>query len=135
MPSSTKPRVARLLFAACLACTVCHAQSLAPRAYVITPVQSNAVILTYSFYDGSVEFNGAVPIADATTRVNVPTFSYYHAFSFFGRSANITASLPYGVGHYHGTAIGVEREAYRSGLLDAGFRFSINLKGGPAMTP
>ena len=29
----------------------------------------------------------------------------------------------------------MEREAYRSGLLDAGFRFSINLKGGAAMTP
>ena len=29
---------------------------------------------------------------------------------------------------------GGERNAYRSGLLDATFRFSVNLKGGPAMT-
>src|ERR1700758_4704432 len=30
------------------------AQDLSPRAYVITPVHSNAVILTYSFFSGSV---------------------------------------------------------------------------------
>jgi hypothetical protein len=135
MPRINKPCGAGLFFSFCLACTVCHAQSLTPRAYVITPVQWNAVIVSYSFHDGSVLFDGAVPITGAKTRVNVPTFSYYHAFNFFGRSANITASLPYGVGHYQGTVIGVEREAYRSGLLDAEFRFSVNLKGGPAMTP
>jgi hypothetical protein len=35
-----------------------RAQDLAPRAYVITPVHSNAVILTYAFYKGSVLFDG-----------------------------------------------------------------------------
>jgi hypothetical protein len=135
MLSVNKPCSAGLLFSFCLACTVCRAQSLLPRAYVITPVQTNAVILTYSFYDGGIEFNGAVPITGAISKVNVPIFSYYHAFSFFGRSANITASLPYGVGHYQGTIITVERHAYRSGLLDASFRLSVNLKGGPAMSP
>jgi hypothetical protein len=135
MPSATKPRLAGLLFGAWLACTVCHAQDLTPRAYVITPVRWNAVILTYSFYDGSVLFPGSVPITGATARVNIPIFSYYHALNFFGRSANITASLPYGVGHYRGTVIGAEHNAYRSGLLDAQFRFSVNLKGGPALSP
>ena len=135
LPRMNKPCGAGLFFSFCLACIVCQAQSLTPRAYVITPVQWNAFIVSYSFYDGSVLFDGAVPITGAKTRVNVPTFSYYHAFNFFGRSANITASLPYGVGHYQGRVIGVEREAYRSGLLDAEFRFSVNLKGGPAMTP
>jgi len=135
MPSIHKPCGAGLLFSFFLACTVCHAQSLVPRAYVITPVNLNAVIVTYSFYDGSVLFNGAVPITGAETRVNVAIFSYYHTFRFFGRSANITASLPYGVGHYQGKLITVEREAYRSGLLDTEFRFSVNLKGGLATTP
>jgi len=91
--------------------------------------------LTYSFYTGNIEFNGAVPITGATSRVNVPIFSYYHSFSLLGRSANISASLPYGVGHIRGTVVGAEQSADRSGLLDAGFRFSVNLKGGPAMSP
>jgi hypothetical protein len=54
--------------------------------------------------------------------------------NFFGRSANITASLPYGVGHFHGKFIDNETKLYRSGLLDAVLRFSVNIKGAPAMS-
>jgi hypothetical protein len=108
-------------------------QDLAPRAYVITPIHSNAINLTYSYFSGNVLFNGAAPITDATAKVNLSVFSYYHSFSFFGRSANITASLPYGVGNYHGTVNTIEDNVYRSGLLDSFYRLSVNLKGGPAM--
>src|SRR6476620_10131187 len=66
------------------------AQDLAPRAYVITPLHANAVTLTWSFYKGGFDFNGAVPITGATGTYNVPVLSYYHALSFFGRSANVT---------------------------------------------
>ena len=75
-----------------------RAQDLAPRAYVILPVSSNAVTLTWSYFNGGLNFNGAVPVTGATGTFSVPTFTYYHSFSFFRRSANITASLPYGVG-------------------------------------
>ena len=40
------------------------AQDLAPRAYVITPLHANALTLTYGFYDGSLLFNGVVPISN-----------------------------------------------------------------------
>ena len=106
------------------------AQDLAPRAYVITPVHSNAVTLTWSFYDGSINFNGALPVSDATGTYSVPILSYYHSFDFFGRSANIVASLPYGVGNFEGTVSGAGDHLYRSGLVDSVFRFSVNLKGG-----
>jgi Putative MetA-pathway of phenol degradation len=109
------------------------AQDLSPRAYVITPLHSNAVILTWSFYDGSINFNGALPVSDATGRYNVPIFSYYHSFDFFGRSANVVASLPYGIGNFEGTINGAGDNLYRSGLVDSVFRFSVNLKGAPAM--
>ena len=109
------------------------AQDLAPRAYIITPLHSNAVTLTWSFYDGGLNFNGTVPITGATGTYNVPVFSYYHSFGFFGRSANITASLPYAVGNFSGSVLGTQRSIYRSGLLDFSARLSVNLKGGPAM--
>ncbi len=109
------------------------AQDLSPRAYVITPVSSNAITLTYSFYDGSVLFDGAAPITGATGTYSVPILTAYHAFSFFGRSANINVSLPYAVGTFQGSVLGEERQLYRSGLLDSAFRLSVNLKGGPAM--
>ena len=118
-----------LTFAALLA----FAQDLAPRAYLITPVHSNAITLTYSYFGGSLLFDNTVPITGATAKINVPIFSYYHSFRFFGRSANFTGSLPYGVGNVRGSVMDAETKAYRSGLFDTAFRFSVNLTGGPAM--
>ena len=111
------------------------AQDLAPRAYVITPVNSNAVTLTYSFYDGGVNFNGAVAVKNGTGTFSVPIFALYHSFSFFGRSANLVAALPYGVGYFQGELNQQNRQIYRSGLLDFTARLSVNLIGGPAMKP
>jgi len=97
------------------------AQTLAPRAYVITPEDGNALTFSWSYFNGGLNFNGAILV------------SYYHSFSFFGRSANATAFLPYGVGTFQGNVLGNQRQIYRSGLLDLTLRFSVNLKGGPAM--
>ncbi len=108
-------------------------QDLAPRAYVITPADANAVILAWSYFNGGLELNGAVPLTGATGTSSVQIFSYYHSFSLLGRSANVTGSLPYAVGTFAGSVGGRQGEIYRSGLGDAGLRLSVNLKGGPAM--
>lgn len=112
-----------------------RAQDLAPRAYVITAIHSNAITLIWGFYDGGLNFNGTIPVANARGTYYVPIFSYYHSLNFFGRSANITAALPYGVGTFQGDLVGQHKSIYRSGLLDSNFRFSVNLLGGPAMQP
>jgi hypothetical protein len=114
---------------------ICFGQDLIPRAYVITPEHANAVIITYSFFDGSILFDPTLPITNATGKLSVPSISYYHTFSVWGRSANIAATLPYAIGNFQGNVMGTQREVYRSGLMDSIFRFSVNLKGGPAMTP
>ncbi len=131
--NDNRAKPAGWLFGALLACAACQAQDLTPRAYVITPIHSNAIILTNSFFSGNLMFNGTVPITDSTAKVNAPIFSLYHSLSFFGRSANITASLPYAVGNFKGTVLGSETTVYRSGMFDSIFRFAVNLKGGPAM--
>ena len=122
-----------------LAATVCafsgRAQDLAPRAYVITPLHANAIIVTSSFYDGGLNFSDTIPITGATGKYNIPEFTCYHAFSFFRRSGNITASLPYAVGTFSGEALGKNHSIYRSGLVDFNARFSVNLIGGRAMQP
>lgn len=100
MRLSLKP-VLWAVIVACAARSLC-AQDLSPRAYVITPLHSNAVTLTWAFYDGGVNFNGTIPVTGATGTYNVPIFTYYHALNFFGRSANINASLPYAVGTFQG---------------------------------
>jgi hypothetical protein len=129
--------IVRSLVSVCMALCcgqVAITQTLAPRAYVITPKDGNAITLSWSFYDGGLNFNGTVPITGATGVYHIPALSYYHSFSLFGRSANITGLLPYGVGTFQGSVLGTQRQVYRSGLLDFGLRFSVNLKGGPAMS-
>lgn len=112
-----------------------HAQDLRPRAYVITPVHWNAAIVGYNFNDGSVFFGSLLPISDASGQYHVSTLSYYHALNFFNRSANFAATLPYVVGNFQGEVKASSQEVYRSGMADSIYRFSVNLIGGPAMTP
>ncbi len=112
-----------------------RAQDLAPRAYLITPYHSNAVTLTWSFYDGSIDFNGTLPSSDATGRYTLFIGNYYHSFGIFGRSANFLAAVPYAEGNFQGTVNGAGLHLYRSGLTDSIYRLAINLKGGPAMQP
>ena len=135
MTSTKKARVAGLVFGICMGSLLSRAQDLAPRAYVITPIHSNAVIVTYSFLDGGILFDPTIPITNAHAEINASAFSLFHSLSFFGRSASLTGTLPYGVGHLSGQVTGAPNEGkiYRSGLLDSTFRFSVNLIGGPAM--
>jgi len=65
-------------------CAAAYGQDLAPRAYVITPLHSNALTLTSTYYTGGLQFDGAVPITGATANVSVPILSYYHALNSFG---------------------------------------------------
>jgi hypothetical protein len=133
-------RLLRLAFTlACLAAgtatswNAAWAQDLSPRAYVITPLHSNVIIQSYSFFHGSILFEGAAPITGATGTYSVPIISYYHSFSLLGRSANMNASLPYAVGNFQGNVAGQPHQLYRSGLLDFTSRVSVNLRGGPSM--
>ena len=85
-------KVCRWTLLSCVVLSLAHslAQDLAPRAYLITPVHSNAITLSYSFFSGNIIFDGAVPITGATAKVNVTVLSLTHSLRFFGRSANIT---------------------------------------------
>jgi hypothetical protein len=112
---------------------VLNAQDLTPHAYVITPVHANAVVLSYSYSSGDIIFGSTFPITGASGTINLSTISYYHALGFQGRSANITVSLPYTTANFRGEVAGSNATAYRSGLTDLVLRFSVNIKGGPAM--
>jgi hypothetical protein len=111
-----------------------RAQDLAPRAYVITPARSNAVTLGFSYNTGDLLFQGILPISGASGKLGAPAVTYYRGFSLFGRSANVLAALPYGVGTFEGEVLGEQRSTDRSGLFDTVFRVSVNLVGGPSMS-
>jgi len=124
---------ALVLFSLCVGLTCfCWAQSLSPRAYVIAPIHSNAVTLTYSLSAGDVIFNG-LPVTNSSGRIGTEIFGYFHTFDCFGRSANVTVLLPYAVGHFRGDVNGVRQELYRSGLGAVAGRLSVSLIGAKAM--
>jgi hypothetical protein len=108
-------------------------QSLAPRAYVITPVGANAVTLTTNIHKGAIQFDSAVPITAASGTNFLAILSYYRSLNFFGRSANITVGVPYGRGTFQGLVVNQQQNISRSGLGNGEVRFSVNLKGGPTM--
>ncbi len=110
------------------------AQDLTPRAYVITPISSNAVILSYVYNNGEILLDPTVPIEDLNAQIHVPILSFYHSFNFFSRSANVAVAVPYGYGHFRGLVLGNDTRITRSGLADSRIRVSVNLLGGPAMT-
>jgi hypothetical protein len=87
-----RPFVKLVLSAAIAVCSrqLLRAQDLAPRAYVITALHSNAVTLTWSFYDGGFNFNGTIPIIGATGTYNVPVFSVCRACSTARRCKSST---------------------------------------------
>jgi hypothetical protein len=134
--SAKRERLSKVVLATVVTLFPLHmacAQDLTPRAYTITPVHSNAITLTYSFNSGEILVGESIPITDFRATLNIPVLSYYHSLSFFGRSANFVASIPYGTGDFQGKVSSVEHSVYRSGLMDATFRFSVNLVGGQAM--
>lgn len=126
-------RLLRLLCAVLFTGALCAGQDLSPRAYVITPVNGNAITLTYAYNTGDVLFDPAIPITGGKGQINSSVLTYYYSGDFFGRSFNVTGSLPYAIGYFNGTVFNQERSIYRSGLLDSVYRFAVNLKGGPAM--
>ena len=89
MGTIAKSRGVRLLFFAILpeiVLHVCWAQDLSPRAYVITPLHSNAINLTYSFYHGGLDFNGVVPVTGATGTYSDSTLVTSHSMSLRGKN-------------------------------------------------
>jgi hypothetical protein len=136
---SARPGVARLLGVLLLSTALwqgaVRAQDLTPRAYVITPVGSNAVVLTYSHLAGEVQLTSGSPLTDAHSDVDLAIASYYRGFDLFGHSANFTLSVPYGFGDFTGKVAEVPKESERSGSLDVIARLGVNLLGGPALQP
>jgi hypothetical protein len=112
-----------------------HAQELNPRAYVITPTGTNVINVAYSHLEGNLDFEGAQPITGAQASSSVTAFGYYRSFGLLGRSANFSVAVPYAIGDFEGTVVGVPKSAHRSGFLDSSYRLAVNLIGGPAMEP
>jgi hypothetical protein len=111
------------------------AQELEPRTYSPNPVGANFLVVGYSRSTGEVLFESTVPLSDVDAEFNAVTVALEHTFGAFGRAANVLVLAPYVWGDVSGN-VGEEAESItRSGPGDPRLRLSINLAGGPALTP
>ena len=87
----------------CLTATAASSQELEPRAYAITPVNSNAVTVTYLYASGEASFDPTLPLDDVRARTHGLAAGYYRSFGLFGRSANFLVAQPYAASNIDGS--------------------------------
>ena len=111
------------------------AQELEPRSYSPSPVGTHFLQFGFGRSWGDIIFDPSLPLEDVDGTFNTPMAGYGTTFGLYGRQAQVAAALPYVWGSAEGRVEGQERRITRSGLGDIKARFSINLVGGPALTP
>jgi len=109
------------------------AQELQPRAYLPAPVGLNYFGISYSNNRGGLLFDPSLPVDDASVNANIATVAFGQTLGVLGRTTQILALFPYVRANLEGRVAGTQTDAYRSGLGDATFRYSMNLYGAPAM--
>jgi hypothetical protein len=126
-------RIFRVICVAAALSQCLTGQDLTPRAYIIMPTGSTAVIFSFGYNTSAILLDPTSPITDLSAQFQTPVLSVYRSFGFFSRSADVTVSAPYGYGHFQGAVLGTDTRISRSGLANTRVRFSVNLHGGPAM--
>jgi hypothetical protein len=109
------------------------AQDIEPRAYTNTPVGLNFFAVGYHRSDGALVFDPALPVTDASAKVDTAFLGYVRTLGVAGKSAKIGLSLPYATFDAQGYVAGEFRTRKQSGLADPTFYFTINLSGAPAL--
>lgn len=137
-PSSSRARGVPSLVAGLLAVlgsARAAGQSLEPRAYSPNPVGTNFAVANYGYQTGAVVFDATLPFKDVTAKINSGSLVYVRTFNLFGRSANAGLVVPYVWGSIEGQVNEENRRITRSGFGDLQSRLTVNLLGGPALTP
>lgn len=130
----TSLRALSLTVALALLPAAASAQEMEPKSYSASPAGANFLVVAYGRATGGVAFDPSVPLTDVNAKIGSGVAGVGHTFGLFGRLALVTAALPYSWGHLTGNVGGNAAETSRSGLADARFRFSMNLRGNPAMS-
>jgi hypothetical protein len=106
-----------------------------PRAYSASPVGANFLVTSVSWSTGNVVFDPTLPVTDVNANVKSLVVAVGHTFNLLGCLALGTVALPYATADVTGKISEQQASTSRSGLADARFKLSVNLKGNPAMLP
>jgi Putative MetA-pathway of phenol degradation len=126
--------VLSIVAAVVLAIGCARAQDMEPRAYSVSPIDTNFLAASFANTEGSVSLDPSLPITGLQARVNTYTLGYDRTFDLFGQSASAAILLPEVHGYLSGQVMGQNESLSRTGVGDVRFRFAVNLIGGPATT-
>jgi len=111
-----------------------YGQDLDPRAYARIPVNVTVVVAGFSYSTGGIVTDATLPVKDLNAKIGAPSLAVVRSFSLAGKTAQVSAALPYAWGDVSATISGVQQSTSRSGLSDMRLRFSWLLVGAPAAT-
>ncbi len=113
--------------------TSLYAQDLEPRAYTNIPRGMNFVLAGYSYSQGGLVFDPAIPLKNADIHIHGTVFAWARSIKVGPMSGKVDVILPYGwlsgSAEYDGQT--VTREV--SGLADPRIRMSVNFIGAPSL--
>lgn len=109
-------------------------QDLDPRAYAMIPIKATVVVAGFGYSTGGILTDPTLPLEDLNAKIGAPSLGVGRSFGLLGRTAQVTAALPYAWGEATATVAGIPQSTTRSGLSDMRLRFSWLLFGAPATT-
>jgi hypothetical protein len=112
-----------------------HAQDLEPKVYAASPTGANFLVASYSWSGGDVLFDPTSVITDVHADVQALAIGLGHTFGVFGKLGRASVTIPVSWADVTGRVGEQAGEVSRNGFADTRFKFSVNLRGNPAMLP
>ena len=109
------------------------AQELEPRSLTNLPVGMNFAIAGYSYAQGNILLDPALPIEDLNAKLHAALIAYMRSVRIFGLAGKVDVVLPWASGDWTGKYTGIDTSRSVAGMGDARIRLSINFLGAPAL--
>jgi len=110
-------------------------QDLEPKVYAASPTGANFLVTSYSWSGGDVLADPTVAITDIHADVQALAVGAGHSFGVFGKLARASVTIPASWADVTGRVGEQAGAGARNGVADTRLKFSVNLRGNPAMLP
>src|SRR5262245_11965675 len=114
--------------------TAAAAQELEPRSYSPSPIGTTFVRGGFGRSQGPIVLDPSLDTENVEGDLWITTTGFGHVFGVAGRQARILAVFPIASGSVAGDVHGVAERQPLTGLADPRFKFSVALRGAPALT-
>jgi hypothetical protein len=110
-----------------------NAQDIEPRRWTPMPLGVHVIGAGYGSQTGTLYFDPALQVQDATVDVNVMVLQYFQPFKLGNKLARLDVLIPYSFAKWEGLLAGAPTTVNRNGFADPRIRMSLNLIGPDAL--